>query len=74
MTAPRRRPADRATGGPPARPSIPHQLSSEDLLELREPSDYQKHPGFWLPEYPGPGDLLEDLRTRDPEPDLEAEP
>ena len=71
MTVPRRRPAQPATAGP----YIPHQQpSKEDLLELREPCDYPKYPDRWFPEYPGPDELPELRRTRDPEPDLEAEP
>ena len=75
MSARRRKLAEPATSWPIAKVCIPRpQPSREDLLELREPSDYPKYPDFWLPEYPGPGDLLEAGRTRDLEPDLEAEP
>ena len=70
MTTPRRKPAERPAAGP----YIPHQLSKEDLLELSEPSDYPDHPYHWFPEYPGPDELLDMGRTRDPEPDLEADP
>jgi hypothetical protein len=74
VTAPRRKQTQPAITRPAARPPIPHWLSKEDLLELSEPSDYPKYPGPWLPEYPGPDELLEIGPTRAPEPDLEAEP
>ncbi len=74
MTVPRRRPAEPGTLRPDARPGIPYPLGKEDLLEVMEPSDYPKYPGHWFPEYPGPDELLDRRRARDPEPDLEAEP
>jgi len=74
VTTPRRKQAQPAITWPAARPSIPHQLSKEDLLEMSEPSDYPKYTGHWFPAYPGPDELLEIGPTRAPEPDLEAEP
>ena len=74
MTAPRRKQTQPAITRPAARPYIPHQLSEEDLLELSEPTGYPKYPGHWLPEYPGPDELLGIGPTRAAEPDLEAEP
>jgi hypothetical protein len=74
VTTPRRKPAQPAPAWPTARPYIPHPLSKEDLLELSGPSDYPKYPDRWLPEYPGPDELPDTVRTRDPQPDREAEP
>jgi hypothetical protein len=74
VTAPRKKPAEPATPWPAAGPHISRQPSREDLLELSEPSDYPKYPDRWTPEYPDLAELLELRRTRDPEPDLEAEP
>jgi hypothetical protein len=74
VTAHRRKPAEPVTAWPTARPCIPHPSREEVLLELSEPYDYPKYPDRWFPEYPGLDELLEIGRTRDPEPNLEAEP
>ena len=89
MTTPRKTPAGPRTPGQ-ATPATPHpQASEEDLAELREPYDLpfpddrwpQGRPAYaivvaqlrgWQP--PSLAELLETGRTREPEPDLEAEP
>jgi hypothetical protein len=74
VTAPRGEPAGPRTPRPAARQYIPGPPSKEDLLEWMEPTDYPTYPGHFFPEFPGIDDFPELRRTRDPEPDLEAEP
>ena len=89
MTTPRRKAAEPGTGRRNAAPPVPDPRPPEqDQRELREPPDLP-FPGHWpagRPEYvivvdqlrgwqpPSLAELLETDRTREPEPDLEAEP